>query len=120
MERVVEARKAGLTITQIAERNGVSYAVICADIGKARRAGLLPPRPVADSRSKLETKVKAMGLVRGHIGDMLLDLSLEERDWVFDAVTSDGYETIAEYLTDLVRTAYDEAQEEKKRDQETD
>ena len=62
---------------------------------------------VAEPKQAIIDFCKSNNIRQGRISNMMLALSKEEKVWLVGEAHKDGYETIAEWLTDLVREKYD-------------
>jgi hypothetical protein len=90
---------------------GISYDQVVRCVFQARKRNILPPKPVAEPRQAVLDLVKGNGMRQGRISDTMMALSKPERVWVIGQAQRDGYETIAEWVTDLVRAQYDKENE---------
>jgi DNA-binding transcriptional regulator LsrR (DeoR family) len=108
---VAVMRHAGNSNREIAQTLNMTYDQVGTAVFKARQRNILPPKPKANPRQAVLDLVKGNGLRQGRISDMMIELSKPERVWVIGQAQRDGYETLAEWLTDLVRAEYDKANE---------
>ena len=108
---VAVMRRAGNSNGEIAQTLGMSYDQVGTAVFRARQRNILPPKPPAKPRQAVLDLVKGNGLRQGRISDMMIELSKAEKVWLIGETQRDGYETIAEWLTDLVRSQYDKENE---------
>ena len=104
-------RRAGNSNREIAQTLGLTYDQVGSAVFKARQRNWLPPKPKANPRQAVLDLVKGNGLRQGRISDMMMALSKEEKVWLIGETQRDGYETIAEWLTDVVREKHDKENE---------
>ena len=108
---VAVMRRAGNSNRKIAQTLGMTYDQVGSAVFKARKRNILPPRPPAKPRQAVLDLVKGNGHRQGRISDMMMQLSKAEKVWLIGETQRDGYETIAEWLTDVVREKYDKENE---------
>lgn len=111
INEVAVMRRAGNSNREIAETLGMTYDQVGTAVFKARQRNILPPKPPAKPRQAVLDLVKGNGMRQGYISDMMMALSKPERVWVIGQAQREGYETIAEWLTDVVREKYDKKNE---------
>ena len=105
----VEMRLAGYSNTEIASALGKSYTSTTNIITAARKAGLLPPikRSPLPSRTKVSDELRRIGISRGTVGEMCLQLTKEQRVWLYTEAYKIGCTKLSEYLAELVRDEYE-------------
>jgi hypothetical protein len=108
---VAVMRRAGNSNLEIARTLGMTYDQVGTAVFRARQRNILPPKPPAKPRQAVLDLVKGNGLRQGRISDMMIELSKPEKVWLIGETQRDGYETIAEWLTDVVREKYDKENE---------
>jgi transposase len=106
---VAVMRRAGNSNGEIAQTLGITYDQVVRCVSRARQRNWLPPKPKANPRQAVLDLVKGNGMRQGRISDMMMALSKPEKVWLIGQAQREGYETIAEWLTDIVRTEYDQA-----------
>lgn len=111
INEVAVMRRAGNRNGEIAQMLGISYDQVVRCVFRARQRNILPPKPPAKPRQAVLDLVKGNGLRQGRISDMMIELSKAEKVWLIGETQRDGYETIAEWLTDVVRDKYDKENE---------
>jgi transcriptional regulator len=111
IKAVAVMRRAGNSNGEIAQTLGMTYDQVGTAVFRARQRNILPPKPKANPRQAALDLVKGNGLRQGRISDMMIELSKEEKVWLIGETQRDGYETIAEWLTDVVREKYDKENE---------
>jgi len=104
-------RRAGNSNGEIAQTLGMTYDQVGTAVFRARQRKILPPKPVAEPKQAIIDFCKSNNIRQGRISNMMLELSKEERVWMVGAAHKDGYETLAEWLTDVVRSQYDKENE---------
>lgn len=88
---------------EIAEKMGVSNAVVSAAINRGRRSGH------AKLKAKTVTTVyNKSPCIWGFIGQIKEQLSIDQVEWLFQNAEDCGCTTIAEFIGELVRDAYEE------------
>jgi len=94
----------GYTNKAIAEQNGWGIHKVASAISRGRERGTL-------ARPKLMTAVdhrrRFGGIRRGSISDVMMGLSEERQEWLVSNAFEQGYDSIAEYLLDVVLDIYD-------------
>ena len=108
---VAVMRRAGNSNGEIAQTLGMTYDQVGTAVFRARQRNILPPKPKANPRQAVLDLVKGNCLRQGRISDMMMALSKPEKIWLIGETQRDGYETIAEWLTDVVREKYDKENE---------
>jgi transposase len=108
---VAVMRRAGNSNREIAQTLGMTYDQVGTAVFRARKRNILPPKPVAEPKQAIIDFCKSNNIRQGRISNMMLALSKEEKVWLVGEAHKDGYETIAEFLTDLVREKYDQKNE---------
>jgi len=108
---VAVMRRAGNSNREIAQTLKISYDQVGTAVFRARQRNILPPKPVAEPKQAIIDFCKSNNIRQGRISNMMLALSKEERVWMVGAAHKDGYETLAEWLTDVVREKYDKENE---------
>ena len=108
---VAVMRRAGNSNREIAQALGITYDQVGSAVFKARQRNILPPKPKANPRQAVLDLVKGNGMRQGRISDMMIELSKEEKVWLIGDAQRDGYETVAQWLTDVVRAKYDKENE---------
>jgi hypothetical protein len=111
INQVAIMRRAGNSNGEIAQTLGLTYDQVGTAVFKARQRNILPPKPKANPRQAVLDLVKGNGLRQGRVSDMMMALSKEEKVWLIGDAQREGYETIAEWLTDVVRAKYDKENE---------
>ena len=113
IDEIAVLHRAGNTPYEIAQMIGRSHAFVSMAQKRARMMGILPPKtkPKAETREQVRDLVCNSGLKQGRVSKVLGDLSEKEQEWAIREVQRDGYETIAEWLTDVVREKYDKENE---------
>jgi transposase len=111
INQVAVMRRAGNRNIEIAQMLNMTYDQVGRYVFQARQRGWLPPKPKANPRQAVIDLVKGNGMRQGYISDMMMALSKEEKVWLIGDAQRDGYETIAEWLTDVVRAKYDKENE---------
>ena len=111
INEVAVLRRAGNRNYEIAEMLKISYDQVVRAVFQARKRNILPPKPKANPRQAVIDLVSNNAMRQGRISDMMMALSKTERVWLIGQAQRDGYETIAEWLTDLVREKYDKENE---------
>jgi len=111
INEVAIMRRAGNSNREIAQTLGLTYDQVGSAVFKVRQRNWLPPKPKANPRQAVLDLVKGNGLRQGRISDMMMALSKEEKVWLIGETQRDGYETIAEWLTDVVREKHDKENE---------
>lgn len=111
INEVAVLRRAGNRNGEIAEMLKISYDQVVRAVFQARKRNILPPKPKANPRQAVLDLVKGNGMRQGRISDTMMALSKPERVWLIGQAQRDGYETLAEWLTDLVRAEYDKENE---------
>lgn len=111
INQVAVLRRAGNRNIEIAQMLNMTYDQVGRYVFQARKLGLLPPKPKANPRQAVIDLVKVNGLRQGRVSDMMLALSKEEKLWLIGDAQRDGYETIIEWVTDVVRAKYDKEHE---------
>jgi hypothetical protein len=111
INQVAVMRRAGNSNREIAQTLGMTYDQVGTAVFKARQRNILPPKPKANPRQAVLDLVKGNGLRQGRISDMMIELSKEEKVWLIGDAQRDGYETVAQWLTDVVRAKYDKENE---------
>lgn len=95
----------GYTNKAIAEQNGWGIHKVASAIGRGRERGTL-------ARPKLMTAVdhrrRFGGMRRGSISDVMLGLCEERQEWLVSNAFEQGYDSIAEYVLDVVLDLYDQ------------
>jgi hypothetical protein len=108
---VAVMRRAGNSNREIAQTLGLTYDQVGTAVFRARKRNILPPKPVAEPKQAIIDFCKSNNIRQGRISNMMLALSKEEKIWLIGEAHKDGYETIAEWLTDVVREKYDKENE---------
>ena len=94
----------GMTNKAIAEQNGWGIHKVASAIGRGRERGVI-------SKPKLMTAVdhrrRFGGIRRGSINNVMLGLCEERQEWLVSSAFEQGYDSIAEYLLDVVLDLYD-------------
>jgi hypothetical protein len=111
INEIAVLHRAGNTPREIAQIISRSHAFVSMAQRRARMMGLLPPKPKAETREQVRDLVCNSGFKQGRISKVLGDLSDKEQKWAITRAQRDGYETIAEWLTDVVREKYDKENE---------
>ncbi len=111
INQVAVLRRAGNRNGEIAEMLGINYDQVVRCVYQARQRNWLPPKPKANPRQAVFDLVKGNGLRQGRVSDVMMALSKEEKVWLIGDAQREGYETIAEWLTDVVRAKYDKENE---------
>ena len=111
INEVAVMRRAGNSNREIAQTLNMTYDQVGTAVFRARQRNILPPKPKANPRQAVLDLVKGNGLRQGRISDTLMALSKPERVWLIGETQRDGYETVAEWLTDVVREKYDKENE---------
>jgi hypothetical protein len=111
INQVAIMRRAGNSNGEIAQTLGLTYDQVGTAVFRARQRNILPPKPPANPRQAVLDLVKGNGLRQGRVSDMMMALSKEEKVWLIGDAQREGYETIAEWLTDVVRAKYDKENE---------
>ena len=104
---VAVMRRAGNSNGEIAQTLGMTYDQVGTAVFRARKRNILPPKPVAEPKQAIIDFCKSNNIRQGRISNMMLALSKAEKVWLIGETQRDGYETIAEWLTDLVRERFD-------------
>jgi hypothetical protein len=100
-------RRAGNSNGEIAQTLGMTYDQVGTAVFRARQRNILPPKPVAEPKQAIIDFCKSNNIRQGRISNMMLALSKDEKLWLVGEVQKDGYLSIAEWLTDLVRERFD-------------
>lgn len=103
IEAVAALRLAKKSNTEIGQILGFSYEQVVRRIARARQRGLIPPKTKAEPRQAARDFVKNYSKSMGHVGDVMVALSKDQQRWLMGEATKLGCQTIAEYLTELVR-----------------
>jgi transposase len=94
-------RNKGFGNKQIAEILGLSIQTVNSAIRRGREQGTVKRvRPAPDRF--IGTKVK-----RGNVSDVLASISEEQREWLLKTTNQTGCDTVAEYITEMVRDQYE-------------
>lgn len=105
--------RAGNTPREIAQMIGRSYTFVLQLKRQAHERGLLPPKKKTPPRQAVRGFVSNNGMKQGHISDVLLALSKDQQRWILREAGRLECESLAEYLTELVRDAHTLATQEK-------
>ncbi len=111
INQVAVLRRAGNRNVEIAQMLNMTYDQVVRCVSRARQRNWLPPKPKANPRQAVLDLVKGNGMRQGRISDMMMALSKEEKVWLIGDAQREGYETLAEWLTDVVRAKYDKENE---------
>lgn len=109
INEVAVMRRAGNSNREIAETLGISYDRVVRCVSQARKRNLLPPKPKAEPRQAVRDFVNNYGKRQGRISHVMIALSKEQRLWVMREVTKLECDSVAEYITELVRDEYERA-----------
>jgi hypothetical protein len=99
--------RAGGTPREIAAAMGLRYDTVLKAQARARDKGLLPPKRRPHPRQVAQTYVRNNRVVMGHVSDVLVALTREQRVWLVKQTEELGCVNIAEYLTELTRDEYE-------------
>jgi predicted transcriptional regulator len=109
VKAIAELHKSGHSHSEMAQMTGRGYTTIVRAVKSARRLGYLPPRKVKSSPRKKIQDVYANQLIKlGYINNILVALTPEQQDWLATEIHKTKCESVAEYLTELVRDAHAE------------
>jgi hypothetical protein len=107
MMQVADLMAAGHTEAEIMDKLGASKWAVRSAKARGRQLGVIPPHKPKPGYAAF---IARLGKERFHIGKMaqaLKPLSDDERNWLLDRAQGDGYESVAEYLCDVIRAEYD-------------
>ena len=94
----------GMTNKAIAEQNGWGIHKVASAIGRGRDRGILAkPRPM----SAMDHRRRFGGIRRGSIKNVMEGLSEDRQEWLVSNAYEQGYNSLAEYVLDLVMDVYD-------------
>ncbi|MBQ2263237.1 MAG: hypothetical protein II336_17985 [Loktanella sp.] len=112
IEAIAKMRTDGLSYDDIKARTGLSQSSVGNMVRLAKNAGLLAEREVLHDRKSLAERAwMAYGVRLGKTTDALRALDRDQFEWLAREAGMVGCESIAEYLTELVRDAHAEATE---------
>jgi len=99
-------RDEGLMPTEIMVRMKLPSGVVRVALAKATRRKEIVPHRYLPTNHSLRYYASRAGIRMGSIGDVGDALSSEQRQWVVDQMSRMGCESVAEYLTELVRDVH--------------
>lgn len=94
----------GVRNMDICAKTGFNMPKVASAISRGRDLGVLPPVKFIPASEFL---IKNGTIRRGNVSDVLNRLGETERDWVVQTAANEGYESISEYLLDLVLDEYE-------------
>ena len=104
----------GVSIVHIAEKLSLKPNSVNAAVVRGFVKGVVTKRKAA---SGMRPALKRMGLQTGSVRDIFDGLDEDQRNWLMDEVMGMGCETIAEYLLEQIRDAYEESKDEESKDE---
>lgn len=97
---------AGMSSKEISEVLGMKPNTVSNMLLRGRHKGVLPWRKEADMSPKY--RLKKSGVTLGAMMSVVQGLSPEQRSWLIGQTEDLGCETIAEFIIEIVRDAYEE------------
>lgn len=94
----------GWTAKAIAEENGWSLHKVAAAVGRGRDRGVIA-RP--QYMTSVDHRRRFGGIRRGSIKNVMDGLSEDRQEWLVSNAFEQGYDSLAEYVLDLVMDVYD-------------
>jgi len=108
--RVAEMHRAGHSYAAIQLATGLGYNRVVRGVVEARKAGMIPPRKVkASPRQQVKYLFANRRIKLGFMSDILLAMTPAQLDWMAKETDKIGCESVAEYITELVRDAHAES-----------
>ena len=108
--RVAELHMAGHSYAAIQLATGFGYTKVVRAVGIARKAGIVPPRK---NKSTPRQQVKYLFANRriklGYMSDILLAMTPAQLDWMAKETDKMGCDSVAEYITEIMRDAHAES-----------
>ena len=109
-QRIAEMHRAGHSHAAIQLATGLGYSRVVRGVVEARKAGMIPPRKVKASPRQIVKYLFANRNIKlGYMSDILLALTPDQLDWMAKETDKMGCESVAEYITELVRDAHAES-----------
>lgn len=106
-KRIWELYLAGMDRHEIAEQVGKSTASVSAAITRGRQVGVIPMPKPKPKQFRVKKLLHGNGLKVGNMGWMMDALSLEQIEWLVVDASRIGCDTLAEYITEIVRDEYE-------------
>ena len=107
---VAEMHRAGHSHAAIQLATGFGYTKVVRAVVIARKAGIVPPRK---NKSTPRQQVKYLFANRriklGFMSDILLAMTPAQLDWMAKETVKMGCESVAEYITEIMRDAHAES-----------
>jgi len=109
-QRIAEMHKAGHSHAAIQLATGLGYSRVVRGVVEARKAGMIPPRKVkASPRQQVKYLFANRNIKLGYMSDILLALTPDQLDWMAKETDKMGCESVAEYITEIMRDAHAES-----------
>jgi len=91
----------------IAEQVGKSTAAVSAAITRGRQVGVIPMSKPKSKSYQITKMMGGNGLKFGTLRKVIDALSLEQIEWLVVDASRIGCDTLAEYITEIVRDEYE-------------
>ena len=109
-QRIAEMHRAGHSHAAIQLATGLGYSRVVRGVVEARKAGMIPPRKVKASPRQIVKYLFANRNIKlGYMSDILLALTPDQLDWMAKETDKMGCESVAEYITEIMRDAHAES-----------
>jgi len=109
-QRIAEMHKAGHSHAAIQLATGLGYSRVVRGVVEARKAGMIPPRKVKASPRQIVKYLFANRNIKlGYMSDILLALTPDQLDWMAKETDKMGCDSVAEYITEIMRDAHAES-----------
>lgn len=90
---------------KIAEGIGLSFCAVRKAISRGRKTGAVEP---LDRTRDFKHQLRKRRLSKGSMKEVFGSISKDQQIWLLEQTSEIGCETVAEYLVELVRDAYEE------------
>jgi len=109
-QRIAEMHRAGHSHAAIQLATGLGYSRVVRGVVEARKAGMIPPRKVKASPRQIVKYLFANRNIKlGYMSDILLALTPDQLDWMAKETDKMGCDSVAEYITEIMRDAHAES-----------
>lgn len=115
LEQVAKMRAGGCSYVDIQNALGISHGEVGRLTRQAKDAGLLPEHRAYETAQLRVWRAKTVYQIKmGHTRDVVAAITPEQFDWLVGVTARTECKSVAEYLTELVRDAYEEDKQEEK------
>lgn len=108
LEQVAKMRSDGCSYVDIQNALGISHGEVGRLTRQAKNAGLLPEHRAYETAQLRVFRAKTVYQIKmGHTRDVVAAITSEQFDWLASVTARAECDSIAEYLTELVRDEYE-------------